>query len=238
MPNSNPEDDIPKPPVEEPPAQPDPEEPPHEAPAPASADQVAETNRILKDVAEHLKNTPGESAPSQEKIRDIIREKTGMSDAGIDWVMQFNRATVTAAVAPLSEKLAWGELRSSKASTAFPITAELEKGMKEELKQYPAQSQGDSVLLEKVYLMEIGKQQLKAPKAPSAPSSNQPNPIVRRTIVNNNPNPAGNGGGATPAKPAESQLSQEEKDTARKMHIPEAEYLKWKKTTVVTPVAS
>lgn len=242
MPNpDNPAEETPNPGVEEPPITPDPETPPApetpEAPAPATADQMAETNRVLREVADSLKSKPGQAAPSQAQVRELIKEKTGLSDAGIDWVMQFNRDTVIAAVSPISEKMAWTELRSSKAGTAFPITPEIEKAMKDELKQYAPELQGDGVLLEKIYLIEIGKQAIKAPAAPRTPASNPPNPVVRRTIVTNNPNPAGgNGGGNTPA-PAGSQLSDDEKRTARKMGVSEAEYSKWKKTTVIQPAA-
>lgn len=244
MPDPN-EQELPAggPGVEDPPINPDPETP--EPAAPATAEQFTETNRLLKEIGDKL-NKPGAEAPSADQVRALIKEKTGLSEAGIDWVMKLNRETAIAAVAPLAEKLAWSELRSTKANTPYPITKEIEDGMKEELKQYPEHMQGDSVLLEKVYLMELGKQGVAgklAPKAaaPANPNPNPtpaPNPVVRRTIVSNNPNPAGGNGGGGGNTPPASKLNADEKEAARKMGVSEADYEKWKGTTIITPVGA
>lgn len=225
-------------PPADPPAGTDPDPAPETpAPKPATAEQAAETNRILQEMAESLRAKPGSAAPSTEQMRALIKEKTGLSDEGIDWVMTLNRQTVTAAVAPLGEKLSWNEIVQAKAGSKHPISGDIEKEMKEELKQYPKEMLSDGVLLEKVYLMAIGKAALKAPAKPATPAA--PNdPVIRRTIVNNNPAPGGAGGGGSGAPAPANQLSQEEKDVARKMGCSEADYQKWKKTTIITPVAA
>ena len=79
------------------------EAPPKVEPAAPTAAQVEETNRILKEVGERLK-PPAGGGPTRDQVRDIIREKTGLSDAGIDWVMEFNRESVVGAVAPLASR--------------------------------------------------------------------------------------------------------------------------------------
>lgn len=202
-----------------------------EAPASPTREQVEETNRILKDVQEKLGRAPGApSGPTQDQMREMIREKTGLSDAGIDWVMQMNRDAVMGAVAPVASDLAWMKMKSAKASTSFPISEEVEKEMTEELKTYPPASKGDPVLLEKVYLMSIGKIQMRAPKAPPAPAASAapPSPIVGRRIVSNNPAPAGNSNGAAPKPSPSASLSDQEKIIARKMNCSEVDYAKYK----------
>lgn len=215
--------------VIDPPAQADPKTP--EAP---TQDQIDKTNELLKDI--QTKVTPKEPqvpAPSQEQVREMIKEKTGLSDAGVDWVIQMNRESVTAAVAPLQEKMAWSELRTAKSSGQYPVTPEIEKAMKEELKQYPVHLQGDSVLLEKVYAMSVGQLAIKGtlPK-PNADPARSDNPVIRRTIVNNNPAPAGNNP-SNPAASPESKLSDQERVVAKKMGISAADYAKSKANPVV-----
>ena len=208
------------------------EEPPTsktEIPPSATAAQVDETNRILKDVQDKLSRTSSDKAPTRNQVRELIREKTGLSDASIDWVMNLNREVVTSAVAPLEEKIAWSDLKSSKSGTSHPVTSDIEKEMKEELKEYPAERRGDSVLLEKVYLLAIGKLQVKGTKS----DTSNTNPVVGRRIVSNNPTPGGNGGGSkTPDKTA-AKLSDEEKTIARKMGVSEVDYAKYKGNPVI-----
>lgn len=198
----------------------------------ATKEQVEQTNEILKGIQDQLK-PKAEAAPNQDQVREMIKEKTGLSDAGVDWVIQMNRDSVSAAIAPVQEKMAWNEIKSSKASTPFPVTPEIEKAMQEELKQYPIQMRGDPVLLEKVYYVEVGKAAAKGqiPKK----GDDAPNPVVRRTIVNNNPNPAGNSA-ASQAASAASKLSDQEKAIAKKMGVSEVDYAKSKGNPVVWAV--
>lgn len=200
-----------------------------ETPPAATKDQIDQTNEILKDIQTKLA-PKSETAPNQDQVRTMIKEKTGLSDAGVDWVIQMNRESVTSAVAPLQEKMAWNEIKSSKSSTAFPVTPEIEKAMQEELKQYPIQMRGDPVLLEKVYYVEVGKAAAKG-NIPRKTDDNQ-NPVIRRTIVSNNPAPGSNSGGA-PAANAASKLTDQEKDVARKMGVSEIDYAKHKGNPVV-----
>lgn len=206
-------------------------DPPEESvPAGPTAEQVEKTNEILKEVSERLKEKPAEG-PTQDKVREIIKAQTGLSDAGIDWVMKFNREMVNGAVAPLAEKVAWSELRAAKANSTFPITPEIEKEMQEELKNYPAQNRGDPVLLEKVHRLAVGTLQMKAPK--EAPKRADTNPVIGRRIVTNNPAPASGAGtgGAAPKGPV---LTDEEKTVARKMGVSEADYAKHKGNPAIT----
>ncbi len=202
--------------------------------APAvTQDQMAKTNEILQSIQERLKPTET-PPPSHDDVRKVIKEKTGLSDAGVDWVIQMNREAVTSAVAPLQEKMAWNEIKSAKGSTSFPVTPEIEKAMQEELKQYPVHLRGDPVLLEKVYYVEVGKAAAKGNFPKKVDDS--ADPVVRRTIVNNNPNPAGNSSSSAPA--GGTKLSDQEKDVARKMGVSEADYARYKGNPVVwEPVA-
>lgn len=200
-----------------------PETPPATPPAAPTAEQVAETNRILQQVLDRTKATVA-PVQSEADVRAQIREKTGLSEEGIDWVMRLNRDSVVSAVAPLAEKVAWSELRQAKASTPFPLTPDIEKGMKAELEAYDVGVRGNAVLLEKVYLVEVGKQALRTPAATPAPTQ----PIVGRRIVTNNPTPGGAAGaGVSPAAKTPT-LTDQEKTTARKMGVSEADYAKYK----------
>lgn len=211
------------------------EEPPVEIQEPTNSgdvthEQIAETNRIIKDVQEKLSKTPGQQTPDQNQVREMIKQKTGLSNEGIEWVMNLNREVVSSAVAPLQEKLAWSDLKSSKASTHFPINAEIEKEMKEELKAYPVDKRGDPVLLDKVYLLAIGKIHTSR-----KPDQTQENPVIGRRIVTNNPNPAGsNSGGSNKSNNSSvSKLSDQEKTIARKMGVSEADYAKYKQSPII-----
>lgn len=200
------------------------------SPPAATAAQVEDVNRILKEVNEKLP-TPEKPGPTKDQIREMIRTKTGLSDEGINWVMDFNRNTVTEAMAPIQQKLAFGDLKTSKASSPFPVTDEIEKGIKEELKGYPVSAHGDSVLLEKIYWIEVGKAAARGAK-PSSPKTETTTPVVGRRIVSDNPNPAGNNGNA--AKSSGTKLTDEEKSIAKKMGVPEAEYEKYKGSPAIS----
>lgn len=201
-----------------------------ETPAAPTGAQVEETNRILKEVGERLKDKPA-SGPTHEQVREAIKNATGLSDGGIDWVMNFNREAVSGAVAPLAEKVAWSELRAQKAGSAYPITAEIEKEMKEELESYPVEKRGDPVLLEKVHRLAIGTLQMKSPKP--AAKTPEPNPVIGRRIVTNNPPPAG-GSGANEIKTKTAVLTDDEKSIARKMGVSEVDYLAHKGNPAIT----
>lgn len=169
---------------------------------------VEEAPAAVETPAPEVKKAPTGPAPTPEQIAEAQR--------------------IMNVVAPIGEKVAWMELKTNKAGTTTPITPEIEKEMKEELKNYPPHAQGDSVLLEKVYRMAVGTIQLK-PKA-AAPAA----PIGRR-IVSNNPSPAGNGGaGGEPKNDAVSSLTDQERTIARKMNCSESEYAKWKGNPVIT----
>lgn len=199
-----------------------------EAPAStgATSQEVTDkTNEILTEIKEKLNSTPKADQPSQQEIRNQIRERikneTQMTDQQLDYVDNM----VMAAVAPIKAELTVSRWISSKGTD---ITPEIEKGIKEELKQYPANAQNDPILLEKILLMEQGKQYRKVKSAPAKPAAASTESVAGRRIV---PAPAtGLGEGSSSTK---NNLSDDEKLAARKMSMTEDEYIKAKSTKVI-----
>lgn len=194
-----PENEVTIPPVETPP------EPPEAPPVPP------------------VPETPPVATPSQEQVRQTVKEQTGLNDAAIDLIVN--------TVAPVGERVAWMDIKTAKEGTSMPINTEIEKEMKDELKNYPADQRANPILLEKVYRMAVGSLSLKTPKAPATP-----NPIIGRRIVTNHPSPAGAGTTGDESGSKKTELSQDEKTICQKMGIKEADYMKHKGSTAI-PVA-
>ena len=154
------------------------EEPKVEEPKVEPVKQTNEVAEALKEIRDSLKQTPEQPQLTPEQIREQIKERTGMTDAQIDFYEQSTRQAVTSAVAPLQEKLAWSELRQEFGE----IDADIKEEMEKELKQYPPNMRGDSVLLRKVYkLAAYDKLAANKSKQPAAPVM-EDNVISRRIV--------------------------------------------------------
>lgn len=192
----------------------------------------------LKEVKEELKQK-GEPAPTREQIREAMKEKTGFTDTQLDLVEQMQRATANASskkVAELQEKVTWNEFEKE---VGGRIDSSLEKIMKEELKEYPVESRGDKVLLQKVYYMSLGIQADKLAKARRADPANNDKlstdpKIERTTIVETNKGSVqGLDGSGKSNINAGDKLSDDEKTIANKMGISHNDYAKSKSSIIV-----
>lgn len=193
-----------------------------ETPAP-TPDALARMEQTVKEIKDKM-NAP-KDAPSPEQIRLAVREKikaeTGMTDKQLDFMD--NR--IVQIVAPLQAKTVYNEWKDSKGAD---LTPEIEKNVKEYLSKYPEQHQGDPVLLDNIFYMELGKataaarkKNPAAPATPAAPSSTSP--VIGRRIVPTPPPAASLTGGGAP-KTGASTLTKEELAVAAKMRMTPEEY--------------
>lgn len=193
----------------------------------------------LKEVKEELRSK-GESAPTRAQIREALKEKTGFTDAQLDVVEQMQAAAANHSskkVAELEAKVVWNDFEKEMGGKIDPS---LEKIMRDELKQYDVQAQGDKVLLQKIYYMSLGIQadrQAKARKAdPNANDKlNESDKIERRTIVETNKGSVQGleTNGKSTSKTGADSLTDDEKIIASKMGISANDYAKAKESKIV-----
>ena len=192
----------------------------------------ADVVSAIKEVKEALTKSD-RPAPSRQQIRDMLKDKTGFTDAQLDVVEQMQAASTTISskkVAELQEKVAWAEFKDE---VGGRLDSGLEKIMKEELSQYEPELRGDKVLIKKVFYLAKGIMAEKIEKAKKADVNNADN-IVGRKIVDNTPGSAsGLDGGAKPAGKT-NDLSDDEKIVAKKMGVTEDDYAKSKTTKIIS----
>jgi len=124
----------------------------------------------------------------------------------------------------VKETLAKNELKAE-----FPDFKDHEKAIDAELSQYDPVKRGDKVLIRKIYFMTKGEAVTKAPKKEVTDG------VTRERISGaGEPSAVGQGGGGGSSAP---KLSDEEKNAARKMGVSEADYHKWKGTTIIQPAS-
>jgi len=201
-----------------------------------------QTTEILKEIRDKM-STPAPSAPAappppagptREEIRERIKAQTGYTDAQLDFHEQSMQSVVSAATAPLQEKVAWAELKEE----VGKIDPEIEKEMREELKQYPANLKGDKVLLQKVYDMSWARVNRKKMAAnPPPPKSDDtgesmPDNVVSRRIVS--PNQGSSQGLSTGGSKSGPKLSDDERKVAKRFNMTDEEYAKFKNNADVT----
>ena len=189
------------------------------------SDAGQEALKILQDIQKNLNvndraatEAPKPAQPTYEQIRQDIKERTGWTDAQVD----FHLESLQNAQAVPMEKLTWMELEKR-----FPDLETYRADMNEELKAYPAARRGDPVLLEKIYFMSKGRKMDQTPR--QVPSSNgNPSParstdVVQRRVAQPFPGsvPSQDTGNRAPSK----TLSTEQKELARRMGVPEERYI-------------
>lgn len=196
--------------------------------------------KIVQGIKDGLKEKPAEdkNAPSQEQIRKAwvaqVAKQTGMTEAQIEYME--NRLAVV--IAPYEAKEAFSTWKDSKGDL---VTPDIEKSMKEYLKQYNPVQLRDKTLLDNVLAMELGKQMMKGKTVQNKPvggaattttETTRINP--RRTIVPTTPAPATSLTGAPLGKNGAASLTKEELEVARKMRISPEEYAQSKQTIVIS----
>lgn len=127
---------------------------------PAEDDPAVKALKILEGMqaaAATPKPKTGEvsATPTYADVCAKIKSETGWTDAQVD----FHLRSLGEVSGPIQK-----QVNMMKLSQKFPDFKNYEADIEEELKQYPAASQGDPVLIEKVYYMAKGRKPASAKK--------------------------------------------------------------------------
>lgn len=193
------------------------------------------TEKIVQEIKDKL---DGKAQPTPEQMRAFIRDKikkdTSMTDAQIDYMDQ----RINEVAAPLYAKDTFNEWKET---VSDHLTPDVEKEIKEELKQYPSSSQTDKVLLNKILWMTLGKREASGKKAPIVTKKEETivnqggpaNPVIGRKIVPTHGSATGLATG-TASKTGAASLTEAERVVARKMRMTEEEYAHAKTSPVIS----
>lgn len=208
--------DSEQPPVPE--TTPVPESTPTPSPEPSPLDIVKDIQTKVDQMAAEKQPPVVNTQMTPQQMRDAIKEKTGYTDEQVDF--HFN--SMAEAMAPMREQMAWMSMEKK-----FKDIDSVKADMEAELKTYPAAMHGDPVLMEKIYFMAKGKKMSSQPTPQQNPPQRQQptsgNVVSRRMATDypgfNQGSDSSSGGGRTV------QLSNEQREFARRMGQKEEEYI-------------
>lgn len=188
---------------------------------------------ILKDIheklskpAEEKKEIPeGQPRPDPAAARTEHMKKMGWTEEQ----MRLNEETIANAQAPLVNELAWTKLER-----AHKDVGEYEKGIREELKNYPA-NRVTPELLDKIYYMVKG---VAIDRRDSQPKGHKAGAPQERVARGYNPSESGmNSSGGGGSGKEEPELSEDERFVSSRLGVKPEDYAEAKKARTIRKFA-
>lgn len=188
---------------------------------------LKEIHDKLSKPAEEKKDTPESQpkVPDVQAVRTEHMKKMGWNEEQ----MRLNEEAIASAQAPLTQELAWTKLERS-----HKDVGEYEKGIREELKNYPA-SRITPELLDKIYYMVKGVTIDKRDSQPKGHKSGAPSERIARGYNPSENGMSSSGGGGSDKEVPE--LTEDERFVSSRLGVKPEDYAEAKKARTIRKFA-